>query len=179
MLEQYGLEWLTPLHVPACCRIDRYRGDPCDPLTRDELFALLDQRDEKGLQNVLGIVQPHGEGVAGFIVYDLWPQCFRVINVGVAPRLRRSGVGRYLITVLRKKLMRGKREGIQLVVHERNLGAQLWLRSLEFRAVDVIRRQFGEDAGLLFAWRLPDPETGSHVRREDQEWVAQTLGGGA
>jgi ribosomal-protein-alanine N-acetyltransferase len=81
-----------------------------------------------------------------------------ILNFAVAPAYRRLGIGRQMIQKLIAKLSSHRRTRVTLAVRERNLPAQLFFRSMAFRAVKVLRGYYedtGEDAFLMH-YQLPN-----------------------
>jgi ribosomal-protein-alanine N-acetyltransferase len=97
------------------------------------------------------IVAEVDERVAGFVVYELRGDKITVLNLAVAPDDQRAGIGTALMGQLINRL------GVSLVritleVRETNLAAQLFFKSLGFRAVLVLRdfyEEVTEDAYLM------------------------------
>lgn len=112
--------------------------------------------------NCIGTVYESGNGlIHGFMIYELHQSTLRVLNLAVAPEVRRTGVGRTMICRLIDKLSQQRRRFIEIEVRETNLQAQLFFASAGFRAVKVIRKQFtdtNEDA-FLFRYSIAADET--------------------
>ena len=66
------------------------------------------------------------------------------MNFAVNPEVRRHGVGNAMVSKLIGKLSHERRNRIMLEVRETNLEAQLFFKSLGFRAISVLR-DFYED----------------------------------
>ncbi len=73
------------------------------------------------------------------MIYELHKTRLHVLNFAVAKEYRRHGVGRQMIAKLTGKLSQQRRSRLLLEVRETNLEAQLFFRSLGFRAVSVLR----------------------------------------
>jgi ribosomal protein S18 acetylase RimI-like enzyme len=81
--------------------------------------------------------------------HPLQPVRISLLHTCVAPEWRRRGVGRKLIERFEPEL-RQQNDCIAAAVPESNLPAQLLLRSVGYRATEVLRRHFGnEDAYLM------------------------------
>ena len=120
--------------------------------TEEDFLRCLRQR------NCIGMVAEAGEKVVGFMIYELHKSKLHILNFAVHPSWRRSGVGSQMVAKLISKLSSHRRTRITLEVRETNLGAQLFFRSLSFRAVRVLRGFYadsGEDA-FLMQYRLAD-----------------------
>src|SRR5438105_9833849 len=114
--------------------------------TEEDFLKCLRQR------NCIGMVAECGERVVGFMIYELHKAKLHVLNFAVHPDFRRTGVGRQMVHKLIGKLSSHRRTRITLAVRETNLGAQLFFRSQEFRALKVLRGYYedsGEDAFLM------------------------------
>ena len=92
-------------------------------------------------RSCIGMVAERAQVVAGFMVYKVRCRRIQLVNLGVQPEYHRRGVGRELIEKLIGKLKNQGRTEIYCEVRERNLAAQLFLRSLGFR-VSRIERQY-------------------------------------
>ena len=103
-------------------------------------------------RNCIGMVAEMGGGVVGFMLYELHRAKVHVLNFAVARSHRRFGIGTGMMTKLIAKL-------IVLEVRETNLPAQLFFRSLGFRATSVLRdfyQDSTEDAYLMQFLAMPD-----------------------
>lgn len=75
--------------------------------------------------------------------------CVNLLNIVVAPEWRRQGIGRSMLEILDKGLWRTA-GCIQILVPETNLALQLFLRSVGYKAIRVVRECFdAEDAYLM------------------------------
>jgi ribosomal-protein-alanine N-acetyltransferase len=116
------------------------------PWTEDEFIRCLRQRD------CIGMVAECSERVVGFMIYELHRTRIHVLSFAVHPEHRRQSVGSAMIEKLISKLAYQRRNRIVLEVRETNLDAQLFFRSLGFRATGVLRNFYEdstEDAFLM------------------------------
>lgn len=114
--------------------------------TEEDFLKCLRQR------NCIGMVAEHEERVVGFMIYELHKTKLNVLNFAVHPNYRRTGIGEQMMTKLIGKLSSHRRTKITLAVRETNLTAQLFFKTVDFRAVKVMRRFYedsGEDAFLM------------------------------
>ena len=114
--------------------------------TEDDFLRCLRQR------NCIGMVAEHNDRIIGFMIYELHKNRLHVLNFAVAPAFRRTGIGAQMVSKLIGKLSSHRRSKITLAVRERNLQAQLFFRSQDFKAVRVLRNYYedsGEDAFLM------------------------------
>lgn len=103
-------------------------------------------------RNCITYVAESAGKVVGFMIYELHPEKLHVLNFAVAPEARRTGIGTRMLGRLIRKLSSHRRTRITVAVRESNLGAQLFFRMRDFRAVSVRRGYFedtGEDAYVM------------------------------
>ncbi|MGH7140868.1 MAG: GNAT family N-acetyltransferase [Pirellulales bacterium] len=94
------------------------------------------------------------EELCGYLIGEQEGGRVEVLNLCVAPLARRRGLASSLVRRIARQL-RG-RQRLVTIVSERNLPAQLFYRSQEFRAVTVLRRcwpAYGDDDAYLFEYR--------------------------
>lgn len=99
--------------------------------------------DQRGMRSCVAIVDNFKTGedlVGGFMLYRILKKKYNPINLAVCPDLRRRGLGKSLVDRLIHKLTRTGKNGIEILVPEDNLNAQLFFRELGFRAVDIVFR---------------------------------------
>jgi len=112
----------------------------------DDFIRCLRQR------NCIGMVAEHNERVVGFMIYELHRNRLHILNFAVHPDFRRRGIGQQMVRKLVGKLAPQRRNRIVLEVRETNLDAQLFFRSLGFRAISLLRDFYDdttEDAYLM------------------------------
>jgi ribosomal-protein-alanine N-acetyltransferase len=122
--------------------------------SEDDFLQCLRQR------NCIGMVAEVNDRVVGFMIYELHATRLHVLNFAVAPAARRQGIGALMVDKLLGKMASHRRAKITLAVRERNLPAQLFFRSQDFRATRVLRNYYedsGEDA-FLMELRAPDDD---------------------
>lgn len=95
-------------------------------------------------RNCIGMVAESGDAVVAFMIYELHRTRLHVLNLAVRRSHRRLGVGRMMMEKLSTKLSAERRDRILLEVRERNLPAQVFFRSLGYRAISVLK-DFYED----------------------------------
>lgn len=131
------IRWMIRRDMPAVLGIENESFE--FPWTEDEFIRCLRQRD------CIGMVAECSEQVVGFMIYELHRTRIHVLSFAVHPEFRRQSVGSAMITKLVSKLAYQRRNRIVLEVRETNLSAQLFFRSLGFRATGVLRN-FYEDS---------------------------------
>ncbi len=146
------VRWMLQRHMPEVLGIENASFE--FPWTESEFLACVRQR------NCVGLVAEVDESVVGYMIYEMAKSKIRLLNLAVSPESRRRGVGRYLVQKLINKLSLQKRNRITLEVRETNLPAQLFFRSLGFRATSVLRNFYQdtpEDAYLM-TYTISEPE---------------------
>lgn len=131
------IRWMIRRDMPAVLGIENESFE--FPWTEDEFIRCLRQRD------CIGMVAECSEQVVGFMIYELHRTRIHALSFAVHPDFRRQSVGSAMITKLVSKLAYQRRNRIVLEVRETNLSAQLFFRSLGFRATGVLRN-FYEDS---------------------------------
>ncbi|MFZ5833598.1 MAG: GNAT family N-acetyltransferase [Planctomycetota bacterium] len=143
--------WLLRRDLDAVLAIEREAFE--FPWSRDDFIRALGERA------TLGAVCEDSVGrVCGYAMYRLRPRSIELLNLAVAPRERRTGVGRVIVgRLVEKGLALGRRRWLVVMVRERNLPAQLFFRACGLRCVHVRRgpgvyRETDED-GYVFVAR--------------------------
>lgn len=147
------IRWLIRRDMPEVMEIENRSFE--FPWVEDEFLACLRQR------NCIGTVYESSQQlIHGFMIYELHKDTLRILNLAVAPEVRRTGVGRTMVQRLIDKLSQQRRHTIEAEVRETNVVAQSFLSGAGFRAVKVLRRHYddtNEDA-YLFRYSLPVDE---------------------
>lgn len=94
--------------------------------------------------------------VIGYIVFRVSPEhqkpaTVTLLNLAVAPYWRRRGIASGMVEHLCHKLSEGR---IRAVVPEANLPVQLFLRSMGFKAVQVLRGHYGDRDAYVMERRV-------------------------
>ncbi len=142
-------------------------------------------------RNVIGMVAGCSEKIVGYMIYGLHKSRLSVVNLAVDPSYRRQksyetpdsqrtmqgGVGSALVRKLIGKLSGHRRKRLTVLVRERNLGAQLFFRSLGLLAEKLDRRAYGTDEdGIKMAYTLPQTELfAEEVQLDPVNRIAQHL----
>jgi ribosomal-protein-alanine N-acetyltransferase len=127
--------------------------------TEEDFLKCLRQR------NCIGMVAEHSERVVGFMIYELHKAKLHILNFAVHPDVRRIGIGRQMVAKLVGKLSSHRRTRITLAVRETNLAAQLFFKTVEFKATKVLRGYYedsGEDA-FQMQYRIIDDNSPDEV----------------
>jgi len=131
------IRWMIRRDMPAVLDIETQGFE--FPWTEEDFIRSLRQR------NCIGMVAERGDSVVGFMIYELHKNRLHILNFAVCPSARRMGIGSAMVEKLLGKLSRERRNRIMLEVRETNLDAQLFFRSLGFRAISVLK-DFYEDS---------------------------------
>ena len=116
------------------------------PWSEEDFTRCLRQR------NCIGMVAELADSVVAFMIYELHRSRLHMLNFAVMRSHRRLGIGTQMMEKLAGKLTPDRRGRIALEVRETNLPAQLFFRSLGFRATTVLKdfyQDSTEDAYLM------------------------------
>lgn len=138
------IRWMIRRDMPEVLGIEQesYENSLCE----DDFLRCLRQR------NCIGMVTEVDQKVLGFMIYELYKSKLSIINFAVHPDYRRQGIGTAMVDKLKDKLPLQRRTAIDLEIREKNLEAQLFFKSQDFRAVSIIREYFpdiNEDAYIM------------------------------
>jgi ribosomal-protein-alanine N-acetyltransferase len=138
------IRWMIRRDMPAVLGIE----NRCFEFAwnEDDFIRCLRQR------NCIGMVAEQDDQVVGFMIYELHKNRLHILNFAVHPDHRRQGVGHAMVSKLLGKLSHERRNRIMLEVRETNLDAQLFFKSIGFRAISVLRDFYDdtvEDAYLM------------------------------
>ena len=119
--------------------------------SEDDFLRCMRQR------NSIGMVAEEDNKIVGFMIYEMHKNRLHIMNLAVHPDARRNGVGGALVEKLMGKLSHERRNWILLDVRETNLTAQMFFKSIGFKAVSVLRdfyecgvgNDLSEDAYLM------------------------------
>ena len=138
------IRWMIRRDMPEVLAIEQECFE--FPWCEEDFIRCLRQR------NCIGMVAEASERILGFMVYELHKHRLHILNFAVHERFRRRTVGTQMAKKLITKLSHDRRSRIMLEIRETNLPAQLFFRSLGFRAVSVLRKFYEdtpEDAYLM------------------------------
>lgn len=109
-------------------------------------------------KNAWGKVAIVDDKVVGFIIYLTAKKTYNVISLAVHPDYRRKGIGRELVNDMLEKVHPLRRNEARLTVSDQNLDAQLFFRSLGFRATEILKDFFGPGHdGYEFVYKANQP----------------------
>lgn len=138
------LRWMIRRDMPEVLGIEQEAFE--FPWSDEDFTRCLRQR------NCIGMVAEAGDSIVAFMIYELHRSSLHVLNFAVAREHRRLGVGTRMMEKLAGKLSPDRRSRIVLEVRETNLPAQIFFRSLGFRAISVLKDFYSdtvEDAYLM------------------------------
>lgn len=151
------IRWMIRRDMPAVLGIEK----SCFEFAwnEDDFIRCLRQR------NCIGMVAEEDDRVVGFMIYELHKNRLHILNFAVHAENRRMGVGQAMVSKLLGKLSHERRNRIMLEVRETNLEAQLFFKSIGFRAISVLRDFYDdtdEDAYLMQYRYQPTAEELAH-----------------
>lgn len=126
------------------------------PWCEDDFIRCLRQR------NCVGMLVEYDEQIAAYMIYELHKTRLHLLNFAVARQFQRRGFGRLMVEKLVSKLHGDRRTRITTEVRETNLDAQLFFRSVGFRAVSILMDyypQSTEDAYVFEYRHVPEVES--------------------
>jgi ribosomal-protein-alanine N-acetyltransferase len=138
------VRWMIRRDMPEVLAIEHEAFE--FPWSDEDFTRCLRQR------NCIGMVAEVADSVVAFMIYELHRARLHMINFAVARTHRRLGVGTHMMEKLCGKLTPDRRSRVVLEVRETNLPAQLFFRSLGFRATSVLKdfyQDTTEDAYLM------------------------------
>ena len=138
------VRWMIRRDMPEVLGIEQEAFE--FPWSEEDFTRCLRQR------NCIGMVAEIADSVVAFMIYELHRSRLHMINFAVTRSHRRLGIGTHMLDKLIGKLTPDRRGRIVLEVRETNLPAQLFFRSLGFRATSVLKdfyRDSTEDAYLM------------------------------
>ena len=131
------VRWMIRRDMPEVLAIEQEAFE--FPWSDEDFTRCLRQR------NCIGMVAEVGDSVVAFMIYELHRTRLHVLNFAVRRSHRRLGIGTQMMGKLFAKLSVERRDRILLEVRERNLPAQVFFRSLGYRAITVLK-DFYEDS---------------------------------
>ena len=144
------VRWMIRRDMPEVVGIEQEAFE--FPWSEEDFTHCLRQR------NCIGMVAEMADSVVAFMIYELHRTKLHMLNFAVRQSHRRLGIGTRMMDKLVAKLTPDRRGRIVLEVRETNLPAQLFFRSLGFRATTVLKdfyQDSTEDAYMM--QYAPDP----------------------
>lgn len=138
----------------ACFEIPWDRSDFCNAMRQE---------------NSAGMVIELAGIIRAFAVLQLFESHLAIWNLAVDPAYQRIGIGRSMWSGFKSLLLpKQGRCAIKIMVGERNLKAQLWLRAMGAKCVGIDHKRYSQytsDDALKFIWSLPKKDRLSVVNR--------------
>lgn len=145
MIEPHQIRWMIRADMPQVVAIDAAAGEGWD---EDVFLSALRK------QNCIALVADIDRHVVAFMLYELHRDSACLLRLVVSPEHQAQYVGATMLDRLKHKVnCHPCRKAITAVVNERNLGAQKFLAACGFRAVHVLRDEYGDGDGIAFEWR--------------------------
>ena len=146
MSAEIHIRWMILRDMPEVLAIEAQSFDV--PWNESEFIRNLRCRDQ------IGMVAEIKGRVVGFMIYRLDKKALTLLNMAVHPQFRRRGVGASLLDKLAGKLSTKRRERIEISVIDSNLPCHLFLRSLGYEAVEVLRDYEYDEGHVQDAYRF-------------------------
>jgi len=129
------IDWITRNHIKEVVSIEKRMFYV--PWKIDDFIKELRRR------SVIGKVAVENGKVKGYAIARLKRTSFNILNVAVHPGRQREGIGTMLMCSFIEKLRPEGRTSVRVMVDERNLHTQLFLRGLGFFATKIIEYDNG------------------------------------
>jgi len=111
------------------------KQNPDTVWTEQDLLDRLKQKQK----NCVAMLSERNDVIEAFIVYELHPHRFHIMNLVVREDLRLQGIGREMIAKLIGKLHPEHRDRITLTIPEDNVTGQVFFRAMGFRAIQILK----------------------------------------
>jgi ribosomal-protein-alanine N-acetyltransferase len=165
-LSSVHIRWMIRRDMPSVLGIESASFE--FPWTEDEFIRCLRQRD------CIGMVAEWAERVVGFMIYELHRTRIHILSFAVHPDHRRQAIGTAMMEKLASKLSYQRRNRIVLEVRETNLEAQLFFRSLGFRATGVLRNFYEDSTEDAFLMQYRTAEIEEFQTQNASPWERRT-----
>lgn len=139
--------------LPAVTQIEREAFE--FPWDAEDFLEVLRTR------NTIGMVAELPKGViAGYMIYELHRDSMEIINLAIRSDMQRDGFGILFVQKMKWKAEQASRKSVTAVIRETNLPAQLFFKSMGFRATGVLRNYYEDTAedAIAFVYELPSPD---------------------
>lgn len=131
------IRWLIRRDMPRVLEIEKCSFDY--PMDESEIIRLLRQSETIGM-----VCEDDAEQAIGFMIYSLHKSYLELVDFAVHPNHRLSGVGRMMFDKLASKLAYQRRNRINLLVSEANLGGLNFFKKLGVRAISLVSQPWGQ-----------------------------------
>ena len=139
----YEVDWLTRWDIPKVLEIEYL----CFEFPWDEAQL----RDTLKRRPVIARVIKRNKVLLGYVIYAIYEDKLELLNMAVLPSMQRKQCGAFLLGNLLHRIERRRRKRVTALVRESNLEAQLFLKKMGFKAVEIKYNAYEEtdDAGYL------------------------------
>jgi ribosomal-protein-alanine N-acetyltransferase len=116
-------------------------------------WGMQDFLEELRQPESVGIVASDDGCVLGYAFYQRLEDQLQIVNVAVHPDDKRKGIGKTLVDWICGQLAKRQRR-VTAIVRESNISALKFFKSNEFKAIQVLKKPFGEydDDGYLMSF---------------------------
>lgn len=149
---EFKIRWMRREDLPLAVEIMKSSGMEADQRRMERIVSKV---------SMVCMVAESEEKVAGILVYDIGRVSkIKMVALAVREDLRRKGLGRELVGTVVSKLNK-RRNKLETSVSEYNLGAQLFLRAMGFKAVSVVENEAEpSEYRFLYKFEGDSPEEG-------------------
>ena len=163
----YKIRWMTQSDMESVQKIE-VKSFP-KPWSKKDFTDCLEVRSK------IGKVIEVSEKIVGFIIYELMPKGFYIINIAIDPDYRRLGYGRALVSQLIEKVKQttndygySKRYFVNSYISDEKVDAHLFFKSLEFKAISIEKNFFNDEEGTFdayhFIYKKEEPKVFNRVK---------------
>lgn len=148
------IRWLLKSDMAAVLEIEQATYD--SPWTRDDFDQCQNYH-----RNVSVVYEVQGD-VAGYLFYMHHKKAIEILNLAVDPEYLRQGIGAEFIELLKRKLGSMSKKRLVAIVREKNVAAQMFLKSQGFLCMAIIDGHHTDET-------VPDEP--AYEFRFDAEWI--------
>lgn len=111
-------------------------------------------------RNSIGMVVTVEDVVCGFVVYELNGNEMQIVRFHLHFTPAWLFAAEAMVEKLKGKIEQQRRDTLRLFIRETNLPAQLFFKSMGFRATGVLRNYYEDTAedAIAFVYELPSPD---------------------
>lgn len=126
------IRWMIRRDMPTVLSIEEASFE--FPMNETEIIKLLRNRDTIGM-----VCEDNHEQIVGYMIYSLGHKSIEICTFAVHPSYRMRGIGRQMFDKLASKLSPERRNRIDLLISETNLGGLNFFKKLGMRAISLVR----------------------------------------
>ena len=150
----YNIRWMIKDDIDLVVEIEK--DSFSQPWSHKDFLDCLKNRSNIGKVIIVD------NNIVGFILYELMPKGFYIINIAINPNYRRRGYARAMVDQLIDKLgsefcnteMKDKRNYVNSYISEERFHAHLFFKSMGFKAVSIEKDFFKDDEGIFDAYHF-------------------------